>query len=218
MDKSLTQEQLQKFLRDHSDTQQIINEKLSNAHCIIEQNDVVVYMNPLKKEDDCFYARIECLEPGENYTVYLFGKYDLSYYILTSARQSGVRIIEGKDTGVHLSWSPFVAITNAPAFGDTVTGRRINLDWNPVIGANEYHLMVDDDNRFYSPIIDTKQNYSQASISSGSFQEGGIYFWKVQCIGTWVAKRRGGEGYLPGNYLQQREGPWSKISSFVLMD
>lgn len=211
-------EQVGKLREERSGIWQI-KEKLSNAQCIILRDTEVEYKNPLRKEDDYFHARIACLEPGENYSVFLYGKETRSYRIVVSAHQPGIAIQKGKETTIDLSWSLFKTTLNTPATGDTVTSQHVNLEWNPVTGAKGYCLLLDDDNDFSNPIIDERIESNQISIPFESFPEGN-YYWKIQCIGSWVVS-----GVVPSDYrtdvarrtseIVDREGHWSDIASFV---
>lgn len=186
-----------------------LGKQLSDAHCIIKKYNAVEYATPLLKKGDSFQTRITNLKSGGNYSIFLYGKNSPSLYIAVSAQQSGIEIKEGKETTIELSWSPFMTTLNTPTSGDTVAVNCINLEWDPVIGTKVYLLIVDDDIDFISPIITSRVGRNHSSIRFGSFQEG-TYYWKVQCIGSWIPKNP-----TSSTHTKDREGPWSEVSSFV---
>jgi hypothetical protein len=175
-------------------------------------------MNPLKKEDDYFHGRIACLEPGENYSVFLYAKESRSYNIVVSAYKTGVMIQKGKEATIEMTWSLFMTTPHIPTLSDTVTGNEINFEWSPVVGAVAYQLIVDDNDDLTSPIIDTESTTNQISIPSESFQEGS-YYWRVLCFGNWTVNVTNPSdqsvGVIRSKQLTTREGIWSDISSFV---
>ena len=186
-----------------------LGKQLSNVHCIIKRNGAVEYAEPLTKRGDFFRTRITNLKPSRNYYVFLYGRESRSYYIVVSAHQAGIEIEDGKETTVELNWSLFATTLNTPVSGDTVTGHFINLEWDPVVGAKVYRLIVDDDIEFNSPITDNEINGHRASIYSGLLQEG-TYHWKVQCVGSWAVSSKALDART-----KDRNGPGSEVSSFV---
>jgi hypothetical protein len=186
-----------------------LGKQLSDAHCIINKYNAVEYATPLLKRVNCFQTRITHLKSGGNYSIFLYGKNSPSLYIAVSAQQSRIEIKEGKETTIELSWSPFITTLNTPKSGDTVSVNCINLEWDPVVGAKVYRLIVDDDIDFIRPIIARRLGRNYSSIRFGSFQEG-TYYWKVQCIGSWIPKNP-----TSSTHIKDREGPWSEVSSFV---
>jgi hypothetical protein len=200
-----------KIIFDESDTNAQLKKSsggvLSAAQVIIEKRNSVAYVDFLKKAGNVFHTEITSLQPGHDYSVTLYGRHDISYYIATSAHQSDVSITEGDETLVKLSWSPFITTLSSPDLGDTLTGDYIHLEWEPVPGANKYHLIVDDDNFFTNPCIDNTRDDNQVTINFESFPEG-TYFWRVQCIGSWKSKE------TLNSQLLDRDGIWSRISRF----
>lgn len=200
-----------KIIFDEPDTNTQLNKSsggvLSAAQAIIKKHNSVAYVDILRKAGNVFHTEITSLQPGYGYSVTLYGRHDISYYIATSAHQSDVSITEGDETLVKLSWSPFITSLRSPELGDTLTGDYINLEWDPVPGANKYHLIVDDDNFFTNPLIDNTLDDNQVTINFESFQEG-TYFWRVQCIGSWKSKA------TATSQLLDRDGTWSRISRF----
>ena len=181
---------------------------LSTAYCIIKKYDSIEYADFLTKTDDCFHSKITSLQAGGNYSVFLYGKYDLSHYIAVSAHQSDIVIVEEEKNKVVLSWSEFMTTLSKPELDETLTACSINFEWNPVPGTNKYRLIVDDDIFFTSPSIDTTLNVNQAAIDF-ELLPAGTYFWRIQCMGSWKSNA------TINSPLLDKEGTWSKISSFV---
>jgi hypothetical protein len=211
-------ELVDKLPGERSNIRQIITEKLSNAHCIIKRDTVVEYMNPLTKEDNYFHGRIESLIPGENYSVFLYGKESRSYKIVVSTYKPGITIQKGKETTIDLSWSLFMTTPSTPALSDTMAGDEINFEWSPVDGAVAYRLIVDDNDNFMTPIVNMKVESNHTSIDFGSYPTG-TYYWRVQCIGSWLVTATGDAGQSKTRYhrkdIMDREGFYSETSHFV---
>ena len=180
---------------------------LSTAQCIIKRYDSVKYASTIPKTDDCFHSEITSLQAGRHYSVFLYGKYDLSHNIAVSAHQSDILIVKGKKRKVVLSWAEFMTSLSKPELNDTLSEHSVNFEWRSVAGANKYRLIVDDNNFFTSPGIDTTLNANQATIDF-ELLPAGTYFWRIQCIGCWQSEATN------NSQLLDREGIWSRISHF----
>ncbi len=65
-----------------------------------------------------------------------------------------------------------------PTNGEYVNNSSPTLDWSDVDGATTYHLMVDNDSNFTSPLVnDPSLTVSQYSLSDLTDQ---VYYWKVR--------------------------------------
>ncbi len=82
--------------------------------------------------------------------------------------------------------APTVPTLLTPANGSCLTSSSVTLDWTDstdtgCAGMGQYHLQVDDDPAFGSPLVDVNvalSTYNIASIASGT------YYWRVQALDT----------------------------------
>ena len=131
--------------------------------------------------------------------VWVDGALDLPtpiYDIRTDPGSSSV-VYAATDQGVYKIVTPTSAPTLAsPAHQSTGQPLNVTLTWNALSGAGLYHLLVDNNSDFSSPV------FNNAAITGTSFQASGltyntVYYWKVAGIN------------LVG------EGPASGVNSFT---
>lgn len=194
--------------------------ELSDVLCIVSKNNSIKRKKLLPKKGDHFQTRIYNLDPGEDYSVLLYGREMRNYYIVVSAQQSGIEIQEGKETTIDMSWSPFTTSLIYPVMGDTInkTGHSDNyvqFIWSSVPGAKKYHIILDDNENFSSAIPITelilRSDWTSTHIYTGLFKKK-TYYWKVRCIGLWPLTSTSANEKLS---VTDREGPW-EISSFAV--
>ena len=65
-----------------------------------------------------------------------------------------------------------------PSNGSSTCDSTPYFDWSSVSGATSYHIQVDDNSSFSSPVINTTTSSSSYTPSSGLAS--GTYFWRVQ--------------------------------------
>ena len=70
--------------------------------------------------------------------------------------------------------------TLIPYNPDPTNNKTPTLDWSDVTGAAKYHLQIDDDSEFNSPVVD--DNNVLASTYTPSLVTDGTYFWRVSSI------------------------------------
>jgi len=76
--------------------------------------------------------------------------------------------------------APGAPVLISPPSGSTCVSLPVTLDWNPVSYAAFYHLQVDDNSGFTSPVIDESNlTSSQYTISTG-LSNSVIYYWRVR--------------------------------------
>lgn len=85
-----------------------------------------------------------------------------------------------------------------PENGENINDNTPNLDWNPVTGADNYDVQVDNDADFSSPNVnaDNIGNYDNYQIPDENALPEGVYYWRVR------GENAGGTG------------PWSETRSF----
>ena len=83
------------------------------------------------------------------------------------------------------SWSvtttcpvPTTPSLSSPSNGSTTCDTTPYFDWSSVSGATSYHIQVDNNSNFSSPVIDTTT--SNSNYTPGSALSPGTYYWRVR--------------------------------------
>lgn len=70
-----------------------------------------------------------------------------------------------------------------PTDTQTGIGPTVSFSWSAVPGAASYHLQMDDNNDFSSPIWDANEgNVTSVNLTNGFTQDGTTYFWRVKAL------------------------------------
>jgi len=94
--------------------------------------------------------------------------------------------------------APDAPTLSLPANGSTSNDNTPLFDWNDPTYAYRYHLIVDDNSDFSSPVVE-QTDLSSSSYTYNNILHNGTYYWKVRAkniINTW--------------------GQWSDTCSFIL--
>jgi uncharacterized protein (TIGR02145 family) len=172
-------------------------ESLSSVRCILKKGSSTVHDQEHSKVGSSFQIDIEELDPGDDYSILLYGR-TIGGDIIGRGYREGVRVNSGEVTDVSLSWGGFRPVLNVPADGSTVTDNTPTFDWSDVSGAAEYELQADNSNSFTSPEINQSSLTISTYTPSGSLLDG-IYYWRVRAKdsqGSW--------------------GSWSSMWSFTI--
>jgi len=180
---------------------------LTSAQYILKKGYVVQSWEHIPRVNSHFNIEISDLEPGDDYSVTLYGR-QREFFIAASASQSGIKVRQGKETSVRLTWSAFIPDMITPAEGDIINGESVVFRWNPVPEAELYHLMVDDDIAFETPEI-SRFWAPQSYECWQSFFESNVNYWRVRCRGHWKVSNT-------SSFSSERWGNWSEPHRFVL--
>ena len=117
-----------------------------------------------------------------NYTPSSFLSNDTYYWKVRAQNSSGTWGNWSSPT-----WSFTVYVENvpepptlySPSNGSTINDNTPTFDWNDPTYATGYHLQVDDDDSFTTPVLEVT-NLSQSTYTATYELENGIYFWRVR--------------------------------------
>jgi len=182
-------------------------ESLLWAQYRLIKGDELIYWEHLQKTADVFHTLIADLEPGDDYSIVLYGRMR-AFEIAASASQSGIEIKKGEETRVQLSWTPFTPVQITPVQGDTITTETLTFQWSPVAESDLYRLEVSADTLFTNPAISRPLTEHSCTVFKGLFTEK-IYYWRIRCRGLWNVSASTGISV-------QRWGIWSGLRRFVL--
>jgi hypothetical protein len=100
-----------------------------------------------------------------------------------------------------VSWSfttvsdiPAAPVLNTPANGATCQPLNVVLGWNAVAGATSYHVQVDNNDDFSSPLIN-QEDIAGLTYTTSGLSEGTMYYWRVRAkdncgnYGSWSTSR-----------------------------
>ena len=182
-------------------------ENLLWAQYRLMKGDELVCWEHLQKTGDVFHTLIADLEPGDEYSIVLYGRMR-EFEIAASASQSGIEIKKGEETRVQLSWSPFTPVQITPVDGDTIISETLTFQWTPMDESDLYRLEVADDTLFTTPAISRPIHEQSCTIFKALFTEK-VYYWRIRCRGLWNVSASTGISV-------QRWGIWSNCRRFVL--
>ena len=182
-------------------------ESLLWAQYRLKRGNELIYWEHLQKTGDFFHTLIADLEPGDDYSIVLYGRMR-AFEIAASASQSGIEIKKGEETRVQLSWSPFTPVQITPVDGDTITSETLTFQWSPVAESDLYQLDVAEDTLFTTPAISRPLAEQSCTVFKALFK-GNAYYWRIRCRGLWNVSASTGISV-------QRWGKWSELRRFVL--
>lgn len=96
--------------------------------------------------------------------------------------------------------TPGAPALTAPANGASLSDTTPAFTWNGVANANEYDIVIDNNNDFSSPLIN--QTRTQTNFTPANALAAGMYFWRVGANNT-----AGGCSEF---------GPWSTVRTFTI--
>ena len=159
---------------------------LRMAECYILREGHVLYHKNLEKHDNMFVSKIEDLEVGNGYSVWLYG-FGSSSKCYVSSFKSGVSISQGRVTNILMSWTRFLTELIYPEKEQKIDTNFVRFAWRKVPCATEYFFEVDNDSMFVSPVI--SKNLSDTTYTWNFNNVKGGFFWRVIC------QYNGGEGF-----------------------
>ncbi len=77
--------------------------QLSYVKCMVEKGSKSIYDNYLTHEGGSFSGKIDDLEPGDDYSITLYGKNN-NYETIVYGYQRNVNVTSGKNTSVSITW------------------------------------------------------------------------------------------------------------------
>jgi len=172
--------------------------ELSAVQCIVKKGATTKYDQNLTKNGSYFEGEVTDLDPGSDYSVLLYGK-NVSSDIIRRGYQNQITVTVGKTTMVNITWDEFAPTLVSPLDGSTWSDNKPIFDWNDVIGATNYELLVDNSNDFSNPVIQQSTLDSSSYSATRSYPDG-MYYWKVRSQDS------------QGNW-----GRWSSVWGFMLL-
>jgi len=152
--------------------------ELDAVQCIVKKGATTKYDQNLTKNGGYFEGDITELDPGNDYSVLLYGK-NISNDIIRRGYQDQITVNAGKATTVNINWDEFTVTLVAPVDGSTSKDQTPAFDWNDVPGAALYELLVDNSSDFDSPVIGQNSLTSSNYLAPNPLADGS-YYWKVR--------------------------------------
>lgn len=155
-------------------------DRLDFVDCVVKQGSDVRYLGSLVKDHSGYFsAEISPLEPGDGYSVLVFGKRipDTRYLVVGYA--SDITLRHGQVTTVRIAWVSTQPMLLFPTDGDTVRSDTLGFHWSGVVGSTGYVFWVDDDRYFRDPEIYRLTMTEDPSYTPVYPLPNGTYFWKV---------------------------------------
>ncbi|MFO7890981.1 MAG: FISUMP domain-containing protein [bacterium] len=173
-------------------------ETLSIVQCIVKKGSHEIYdQHHTKRDSSYFTIKINDLEPADTYSVLLYGK-NSSGDIMGRADKGNIRVVEGIETPVSMSWSNMRPVLFSPADSSIIYIDTLSFDWSSVSNAAFYELQVDSSDSFSAPIIDQNRLTDSGYTTVTSFSDN-TYYWRVRCQDS-----------------RENWGEWSDIWSFIV--
>ena len=154
-------------------------DNLNSVQCILKKGSETIYNNNLTKIDTYYEGEFKDLDPGNDYSVLLYGK-SVSSEIIQRGSRIGISIKAGEKTTATLTWSEFIPSLTSPSNDSTVNDNTPTFDWAAVSGASVYELEVDNSSSFDSPEIH-QNSLTSTEYTPGSSLSDGTYYWHVRC-------------------------------------
>lgn len=172
-------------------------ESLSSVRCVLKKGSDTIHDQNHAKVNGSFQIDIEDLDPGDDYSILLYGK-NINEDIIGRGYRDNISVIAGDVANVSISWSWFNPTLVSPANGSTTSDNTPTFDWSSVSGASIYALEGDNSNSFSSLELDQSNLASSDYMPSTSLADG-TYYWRVRSKDS------------QGNW-----GGWSAVWSFTI--
>ena len=153
-------------------------ESLSTVRCIVKKGSSTIHDQNHSKSGGSFKIDITELDPGDNYSVLLYGK-NSSGDIIGRGYKSGISVKAGEVTNVSMYWNKFKPVLNTPGNGTTINDNTPTFDWTSVSVAVSYELVVDNSSSFGSPEIH-QTNLGNSTYTASSSLSENTYYWRVR--------------------------------------
>jgi uncharacterized protein (TIGR02145 family) len=157
-------------------------ETLSSVRYVLKKGSVTVNEDYLPKSGSYFEGTIGDLDPGDDYSVQIYGM-DSSGDILGMGSKSSISITSGKTTTETISWIKFKPILNNPSNGSTGISTNPTLSWNSVGGASSYGLQVSTNSNFTGGLVFDQSGITGTNRQVSGLSEGTTYYWRVNATG-----------------------------------
>ncbi|MCD6117354.1 hypothetical protein J7K93_10085 [bacterium] len=166
---------------------------LRRVSCRIERRGSVYFNKDLELQGDYFKGRINNLDVGIGYEIFLLG-YGSSSRCDVCSYRDGINIKKGYVTSVTMEWIKFVSELVSPVNGEIADSSVICFSWRKVSCASDYYLQVDDDSLFVSPSVSVQLSDTSYAWKINSYKK--TYYWRVVC----QSGKSNGEWSETGNF------------------
>jgi concanavalin A-like lectin/glucanase superfamily protein/glycosyl hydrolase family 123 len=102
------------------------------------------------------------------------------YWKVKAGNTSGWSAYSGAWSFTNSADTPSAPTLSTPTDESCVAGTSVHFYWNSSTGATDYHLIVDDDVGFGSPLFDSACGNATDTTVSGFGDTGVEYYWKVK--------------------------------------
>jgi hypothetical protein len=120
---------------------------------------------------------ISSVPAGSGRTIVILGK-DVDGNVLFRGAKSGIQVdADSENDAGTIDCYAFVPSLQAPADGAVVNTETIDLAWNAVPGATEYHVRLSESSNLNDSIID--ETTATANFTAMSLSNGRTYYWRV---------------------------------------
>ena len=154
------------------------NNLLRRVSCRIERHGSVYFKGDLEQQGDYFKGRIDNLDVGGGYKIFLLG-YGSSSSCDVCSYRDGVNIKKEYVTSVTMEWRKFISELISPVNGEIADSSVIYFSWRKVPCASDYYLQVDDDSLFASPNVSVQLSDTSYAWKINSYKK--TYYWRVIC-------------------------------------
>ena len=169
---------------------------LDSVRCRLTHDSSSVYDRMLYPQNEYLECRIQDLDPGGGYAVYLSG-YDEGA-VAVSGSKTGITLQKGENTEVTITWSAMQVTLLSPANEQVLTSNTPMFDWSDVSAVVSYELQAAGSGSFTGLQI----NQSELDSSHYAVTEGlddGTWYWRVRARDE-----------------QGNPGVWSGVWSFTI--
>jgi hypothetical protein len=126
------------------------------------------------------HGTISAVPTGSGLTVVILAK-DADDNILFRGQSSGVLVITGDNNNIGtISCRTFVPELLGPTDKETVGDGAVALQWEEVVGAAQYHVLISQSSDLSHPVLNdqvTTGNYTLSGLSSDT-----TYYWQVNVV------------------------------------